>query len=299
MRLTPGLKLKETKKEIVAHLVSFGIESGEARVEADMIVESVSGMSNSKQLVCDDLPMTERQLEKAERLLTERARRKPIQYCLGEAQFLDLKIKVREGVFIPRTDTETVVEAALDLARGLARSLPEDRPIKVLEIGVGSGAIAVGLLKKNDRLLVTGTDINEEALALTAENAALHRVADRLSLKSEGLWWTLTERFDLIVSNPPYIPQDQQSTLEPEVVDFEPHEALFGRDPDGLRFYRKLSTTAAELLDSTGGFIVVEVGDGQADPVKAIFAEAGWEKVTSLRDVNGISRVVTASRSIR
>lgn len=299
MRLTPGLKLRETKKEIVAHLVSFGIENGEARVEADMIIESVSGMSNSKQLVCDDLPMTEKQLDKAERLLAERARRRPIQYCLGEAQFLDLKLKVREGVFIPRTDTETVVEAALELAQSLARSLPADRPIKVLEIGVGSGAIAVGLLKKNERLRVTGTDINEEALALTAENAALHRVADRLSLKSEGLWWTLSERFDLIVSNPPYIPQDQQSTLEPEVVYFEPHEALFGRDPDGLRFYRKLSTTAADLLDSTGGFIVVEVGDGQADPVKAIFAEAGWEKVTSLRDVNGISRVVTASRSIR
>ncbi|MBZ0188794.1 MAG: peptide chain release factor N(5)-glutamine methyltransferase, partial [Candidatus Obscuribacterales bacterium] len=295
VRLTPGQKLRDTKKEIVSYLVSFGIEKSEARVEADMIVESVSGMKNPRQLVCNDLPLTREQLEKMERFVAARSKRLPIQYCLGEAHFFGLKLKIRKGVFIPRTDTETLVETSLKLA------LPagDKEVIRVLEIGVGSGAISVSLLKKNEAMTVIGTDISEEALCLTRENAEIHGVSGRLDLRSEGLWWTLADRFDLIVSNPPYIPESQMESLQPEIIRYEPHEALFGKDPDGLRFYRKLASTAQELFDSTGGYIVVEVGDGQATLVEGIFTDAGWVDVKTFNDVNGISRVVSASCPIR
>ena len=99
--------------------------------------------------------------------------------------------------------------------------------------------------------------------------------------------------FDLIISNPPYIPLDQKDSLEPEVVEYEPHEALFGRDPDGLRFYRKFSTSGESLFDSAGGYMALEVGDGQADPVVSILEEAGWKEVRKEKDVNGLFRGVS------
>lgn len=289
IKLERGLKLHEIKKEMVKLLQSFGIEKGEASVESELMVEHVSTMNRAQQLVCSDLPLTDKQIEQLEVHLGQRQKRMPIQYCLETTEFCGLKFKIRSGVFIPRCDTESLVEHSLSLLK----NLDEKEAIKVLEVGVGSGCISISLLKKNPKILATATDISEEALSLTLENAELHQVFPRLSLKNEGLWWLLDEKFDLIVSNPPYIPLDQKSDLEPEVVEFEPHEALFGRDPDGLRFYRKLSTTAMDLFGSTGGYIALEVGDGQAQKVKEIFEEAGWKKLQIEKDINGNFRVVS------
>lgn len=291
MHLTRGVKLRDLKKQMVFILTSFGIEKGEASVEAEMIVEHVSGMNRSQQLVCADIPVTDRQTAKMERYILQRQARMPIQYCLEVADFAGFKFKVKQGVFIPRTDTETLLEEALRLCGKLG-----DRPvIKVLEVGVGSGALSVSLLKKMPRTRLTGTDISEDALSVTLENARQHKVLKRINLKHEGLWWLLDERFDLVICNPPYIPLSEKESLEPEVVEYEPHEALFGRDPDGLRFYRKLSTTIPKMIDLAGGYMAVEVGDKQADKVQEVFKEAGWGSLNCQRDVNGISRVVSGS----
>lgn len=290
IRLGRGVKLRELKKQMATLLSSFGIEGGEARVEAEMIVAHVSGMNRSQQLVCADIPITDRQTEKIERYIHQRKERMPIQYCLETADFAGLKFKMRKGVFIPRTDTEELLAEALKICR----RFDDKKTINVLEVGVGSGALSVSLLVKNSKVRVTATDISEDALSLTLENAKIHKVLDRLTLKKDGLWWLLDDcKFDLIISNPPYIPLDQKDSLEPEVVEYEPHEALFGRDPDGLRFYRKLSTSGESLFDSAGGYMALEVGDGQADPVVSILEEAGWKDVRKEKDVNGLFRVVS------
>lgn len=284
-----GVKLRVLKKQMISLLQSFGIERGEASVESEMILEHVCGMNRSQQLVCSDIPITDKQTEIVERHIFRRRERMPIQYCLGMAEFGGYKFKMRRGVFIPRTDTEILVEKALEIAR----KFDDRQVVRILEVGVGSGAISISLLKKNKKIHVTGTDISEEAISLTLENVREHELVTRMSIKKEGLWWLLEGKFDIIVCNPPYIPLNEKESLEPEVVEYEPHEALFGRDADGLRFYRKLSTTAEKLFDLTGGYIAVEVGDRQAQDVAKIFKDSGWKSVGIDKDVNGIPRVVS------
>ena len=285
-----GKKLRDLKQQMVSLLESFGIERGEARVESELIVEHVSGMNRAQQLVCADIPLTDKQISKIEVHLLRREERMPIQYSLQTTDFCGLKFKVRQGVFIPRDDTEILVEHTLKLSK----EFEDKEVIRMLEVGVGSGCISISLLKRNPKLLAVATDISEEALSLTLENAKRHQILPRLALKNEGLWWVLDDKFDLIVSNPPYIPENEKENLDPEVVEYEPHEALFGKDPDGLRFYRKLSETAMKLFGPAGGYIVLEVGDGQADKVVEIFRENGWTSIKREKDMNGIYRVVSA-----
>lgn len=289
INLGRGLKLRDLKKQMMSILASFGIEGQETSAESELIIEHVSKMNRSQQLVCSDIPLADKQVEQIEQFLNRRKSRMPIQYCLEAAYFAGSKFKVRKGVFIPRDDTETLVIHSL----ALIQNHKYKKPVRVLEIGVGSGAISVSVLLKNSDTEVTATDISEAALDLALENGKEHKVLDRFSLVQEGLWWTLDKKFDHIICNPPYIPESQKKTLEPEVIDYEPHEALFGKDEDGLRFYRKLSTTAMKLFDLTGGSIAVEVGDGQAGDVAEIFRKEGWSSLQVEKDINGISRVVS------
>lgn len=300
VHLTRGLKLGAVKKEILAALMGFGIEKGEARVETEMIVERATAMRPDKQLVCLDVPVTDIQMDAIEALVKARSNRKPIQYIVGTAHFMGLELKVEEGVFIPRTDTETLVAVVIEELRirhGNAAVSGKAPAINVLEVGVGSGAISISLLKRVATAQVTGTDVSSKALEVTKANAKTHGVAQRLMLIESGKYWEIDRKFDLIVSNPPYIPSSQASTLQPEVGLFEPAAALFGSDEDGMGFYRNFSIEAVKLLDPARGFIAVEVGDGQAQPVSKIFEAAGWVNIEIHDDLNKLSRVVTASRA--
>jgi protein-(glutamine-N5) methyltransferase, release factor-specific len=300
VHLTRGLKLGAVKKEILAALTGFGIEKGEARVETEMIVERATAMRPDKQLVCLDVPVTDIQMDSIEALVKARSKRKPIQYVVGAAHFMGLELKVEEGVFIPRTDTETLVSIVIEELRirhGHAPRSEKAPAISVLEIGVGSGAISISILKRVAATQVTGTDVSSKAIEITKANAKTHGVAQRLMLIESGKYWEISRKFDVIISNPPYIPSSQASTLQPEVGLFEPAEALFGSDEDGMGFYRNFSIEAVRLLDPTRGFIAVEVGDGQAQPVSKIFEQAGWVDVEIYDDLNKLPRVVTASRA--
>ncbi len=278
--------LAQLKKELAGALRAAGIESLESQREAELIFEHVTGLTPAQQVLKANDPIDDEQWRVIRSILRRRAQRVPLQYCLGSADFMGLKLAVCPGVFIPRTDTESLVEVALELTAGLPAP-------HLAEIGCGSGAITIALLKRLADARLTAIDISPAAVAATRQNALAHKVFERMTLV-HGPWIScLPDNLDAIVSNPPYIPRSQAGSLDREVGEHEPPEALFGEDDDGLGFYRKLSTIAPGHLKG-GGFVVLEVGDGQAEQVRSIFRDKGWQRISTHADVNGLLRVVSA-----
>lgn len=214
-------------------------------------------------------------------LVERRAGREPIQYILGTEEFLGMTFRVSPAVLIPRLDTEVLVRETAARLSGATR---------IADIGTGSGAIAVGLATLLPQATVVAVDISAAALEVAASNAARAGVAGRVEFRQGDLLEPLAdERFDAIVSNPPYIPEGDMPGLMPEVRRWEPSIALVA-GPDGLDVYRRLVAGATGHLNS-GGFLAVEVGIGQAAQVAELFAGAGLA-VETRRDSAGIERVV-------
>jgi len=270
------LKVLEWTK---GYLAEKGI--GNARLEAEWMLCEILGLDRVGLYVNFDKPLTAAELAHFRGMVARRARREPLQYILGTQEFMGLDFEVAPGVLIPRHDTETLVEEAVRLC-GNAR--------KVLDIGVGSGCIAVALARLLSGAAVVGVERSPEALAIARRNAEKHGVT--LTLREGSLFEPLTgERFDLIVSNPPYIPTADLAGLQPEVRDFEPTGALDG-GTDGLDFYRLIIPAAPEFLNPDG-WLLFEVGIGQAEQVLGLFRETGrFGELFTARDPGGIERVV-------
>jgi release factor glutamine methyltransferase len=288
------LGLSELRRLVASKLNDFGIEPGEANAEAHLIVEAITGKNLVAQVITDKEKISSRDWEAAENILAERKKRIPIQYILGETNFLNFRLKVVPGVFIPVTDTEVLVDVVLKMLTQGGQAYQAD--LQIAEIGVGCGPIAIGLLKNLDNCHIWACDINRQATELAYENACQHAVADRLKLV-EGNWCEVmpySRRFDAIVANPPYIPTTDKSKLDPEVALYGPQVALFDSDPQGLGFYRDFVLRADRNLKKDTGFIAVEVGDGQSELAKALFINNGWRSVLIHPDINGLNRVLTA-----
>lgn len=260
------------------YLAEKGVEN--ARLEAEWLLAEALGLDRIGLYVNFEKPLLPDELARIRGLVARRARREPLQYILGTQEFMGLEFRVTPAVLIPRHDTETLVREALNRA-GDARA--------VLDIGAGSGCISVALAKLMPDAEVAAVDCSEDALKVARENAArndvtVHYVSGSLFEPFAG------ERFDLIVSNPPYIPAADLAGLQPEVRDFEPRGALDG-GADGLDFYRLMVPAATEHL-SPRGWLMVEIGIGQALAVKELFAAAGFAEIFTARDPGGIERVV-------
>lgn len=261
-----------------SYLADKGVEN--ARLESEWLLSYSLGTDRVGLYVQYDKPLTEGELAAFRRLVVRRARREPLQYILGTQEFCGLDFQVEPGVLIPRHDTEVLVAEALRVAPGAK---------KVLDIGTGSGCICIVLARSLPEAEVIGVDPSGAALELSRQNA--ERLAPRVRLVAGSLFEPFSgERFDLIVSNPPYIPSGDLATLQPEVRDFEPATALDG-GADGLDFYRSLAASAPEHLEA-GGWLVVEIGIGQSEQVSALFAAAGLAEIFVTKDTGGIDRVV-------
>ncbi len=223
--------------------------------------------------------------EKAEAfwgMVKERLSGRPLQYILGEWEFFGLPLKVKEGVLIPRYDTELAAKRAID-------RINETQTDAVLDLCCGSGCIAVAIAA-NTGAAVTASDSSPAALALTRENAALNGVSDRVRTVESDLFEKLSGKFGLIVSNPPYIPEKDIAELDREVRDHEPRIALCGGE-DGLDFYRAIAKEAPGFLAKRGK-LVLETGIGQSAAVCRMLAAAGFENIEIHRDLSGVERVV-------
>ncbi len=237
--------------------------------------------------------------------IERRLRHEPIQYITGQQEFYGLLLEVTPAVLIPRPETEHLVETVLHLLPSDNPDNPDkpDKPLKIADIGTGSGAIAIALAVHLPRARITGIDLSSAALAVAAANAEKFGVAarirflvsDLLSAVLPALSGDRESRFDAIVSNPPYIPESDRSTLHPQVRDHEPGSALFAGE-SGLDLYRRLIPQAWSALNPDG-LLALEIGHGQRDALAALLS--GWDDIRFLNDLQGIPRVALAVRPAR
>jgi release factor glutamine methyltransferase len=277
-------------RDAAVALGAAGIDN--ARFEARLLLGHASGLS-AEQLIARGpdvaLPATATALRA---LTARRVRREPMAYILGEREFWGLAFKVTPAVLVPRPDSETLIEAVLEL-------LPDRRRRwRILDLGVGSGCLLLTLLREFSGATGVGMDASPDALAVARANAESLGVADRATLVA-GDWrepgWAdrLAGPFDLVVSNPPYIEAAAIDGLMPEVARFEPRIALDG-GPDGLAAYRAIAAASSKLI-TRGGWLAVEVGEGQAPEIARLFAGAGLAPKAPWKDLGGIERVVVAT----
>ena len=259
-----------------------------ARQDAERLLLHVLGkgkawlMTHGEELLPCDLP------ESYSELLERRYNGEPIQYILGETEFYGLPFRVTPHVLIPRPETEHLVEKVLSLA---AR-FPAPR---IVDVGTGSGAIAVALARELPHARISATDISEPALDVARGNAELNGVTSCIRFFEGDLLSAVAgEQFDFVASNPPYVPADDRATLSVEVGEYEPALALFAGD-DGLAVYRRLISAAFDAL-TPGGFIVLEIGLGQSPAIRDMLARSGFERIEFLPDLQGIPRVACAQR---
>lgn len=267
------------------YLAEKGVEN--ARLEAEWLLCAATGLDRVGLYVNYEKPLTDAELAGCREMVSRRARREPLQYILGSQDFCGLDFEVAPGVLIPRHDTEVLVEEAIRRAPAATT---------VLDIGVGSGCIAIALARSLSAATVNGVDRSPEALELAQRNA--DRNGARVFLFEGSLFEPFRDqRFDLIVSNPPYIPTADLETLQPEVRDFEPRGALDG-GRDGLDFYRLIVPAAPEHLNPCG-WLMVEIGIDQAFAVKELFAATGFTDIFTARDSQQIERVVGGRIAVR
>lgn len=261
------------------YLSQKGVENG--RRDAELLLCATLDLDRVGLYLNYDRPLSPAELAAFRERVGRRARREPLQHVLGRTEFWSLPFLVTPAVLIPRGDTEVLVEEALKRVAG---------PCSILDVGTGSGAIAIALAHELPTAAVTAVDISTEALAVAAENARGNGVEGRVSFLQADLGALPVGPYDLVVANPPYIPAGDLAGLMPEVRDFEPHLALNGGG-DGLDCYRRLMPAAAACLKSSG-WLLLEVGCGQAPQVLELLRETGFDERFAARDLAGIERVV-------
>jgi release factor glutamine methyltransferase len=257
------------------------------RRDAELLLMRCLGWNRAWLLTHSDELLTPAQITQYEQWLSRRALHEPIQYITGEQEFYGLTFHVTPAVLIPRPETEHLVEAAL------AR-IPHNTPLRIADIGTGSGAIAIALAHTLPQANVTALDLSPSALAVAQNNAQKLGVIDRIRfLESDLLQAVSGEHFDIIVSNPPYVPQSE--ILEPQVRDYEPATALYA-GASGLDIYERLIPQAHAALKPEG-WLLMEIGHGQREALTALLKD--WNEVSFIDDLQGIPRVACAKRRSR
>jgi release factor glutamine methyltransferase len=270
--------------QIAGRLAAAGIEN--ARSEAWLLLAAATGRERAALMAGVPETLGAEQQARLDELVRRRLIREPLAYILGAKEFWSLRFEVGPAVLIPRPESETLVEAVL------AQLADRDRPLRLLDLGVGSGCLLLALLSELPRASGLGVDASAAALALARRNAARLGLAAWAAFR-HGRWGAgLRERFDVIVSNPPYVAERDWAGLQPEIRDFEPKAALVA-GPDGLAAYRALAPHCARLL-AQGGLCALEIGAGQGDAVAAVLAAHGLIVIERRRDLAGIERCLIA-----
>jgi len=284
--LESDLSLAEAHKRIAVALVAADID--ESRLEARLLVQAATGLDLAGLIRHEQAPLGAA-ADTLANLVARRLGHEPISRIVGKRGFYGLEFGLNAATLDPRPDTETLVDAVLEIvdARDGRQAL-----LSILDLGTGTGAILLALLYALPQARGIGVDIAPEAVAMAAENAVQLGLAARSRFVVRDMLDRAGDDFDIIVSNPPYIPSGEIAGLDPEVRLHDPSRALDG-GADGLDFYRLLASKAGAHL-KPGGWLAMEVGAGQAGDVLALLARQGWQDCGSRRDLGGIDRVVFA-----
>lgn len=258
------------------------------RLDAEVLLAFVMSCKRIQVYTRFEEVATEDMRTRFRELIKQRVEGCPVAYLVGRKDFFSLELEVNRDVLIPRPDTETLVSECLRLAKGLTSPT-------ILDVGTGSGNLAVALAKQHKTALVTAIDVSAAALAVARRNAAKHGVAERVRFLEGNVFAPLAaeERFDFIVSNPPYIPNEDIATLEIGVRDYEPHLALDG-GADGFAVFERLIAEAPQHLQP-GGYLLIEIGSPQEAPARErLTAHGGYELGKTIFDGSGHPRVLCA-----
>lgn len=282
------MTIKTMIQQAADELLAAGVEA--AAAEARFLVESLCALDRKQMLMHSNMLLTDDEVASVERAVRKRGTGYPLQYLIGRWEFYGLPFVVGEGVLIPRADTETLVDEALDVMQDITKPA-------VADLCSGSGCIAVAVAKRRPDCRVMAVEASEEAYHYLEKNIILNEAQNVAPVKADvlgGISLNLAGAFDVIVSNPPYIKTDDMEKLQREVL-FEPSVALDGRG-DGLHFYREITRRWKQCL-KPGGALLYEVGYDQADEVSAILLQNGFDNIRNRNDLNGIARVVSGIRT--
>jgi release factor glutamine methyltransferase len=288
----------ENKTWTIQSIVQWATEDFRSRgidtpkLDAEVLVMACLGVGRMQLVLERERPLEARELTRLREFIKRRRAREPVAYILGEREFFGHRFVVDKHVLIPRPDTESLVEVALARTKSLSLSA------RILDICTGSGCVAIALAKERRTSQVLGLDVSPEAVAVATANA-IRLGAYNAAFRESDLLTAIPSdaRFELIVSNPPYIPSAEIAELAPEITGFEPRLALDGGS-DGLDFYRTLVAQCALRLVPEG-ILAVEVGAGQAAQVATLMREAGFDQIELTRDLGQIERVVSGKRRHR
>lgn len=277
------------RREWAKRLRDYGIESAE--LDARILVGGALGLDRAGLAAADGRWLGQDEEAAIAALAERRLTGEPVARILGWKEFWSLPLRVDASTLVPRPETETVVEAAL---AAVDAGGPRNRPLRVADLGTGSGAILLALLRELRNAVGVGTDVSVAALSVARDNARRLGL-DRAQFLACDIAAALHGPFDLIVSNPPYIASHEIAALAPDVRDFDPRCALDG-GPDGLKFYRSIAAAVPPLL-APGGALVVELGSGQLQAVAALFAAQGLAPLPPRYDLGGVPRALVAKKT--
>lgn len=291
MRIVPGLKDGVSVSEAVQLLMNAfklaGIE--DAQTDARILIGHALHLDRSRLIAQSDRLLEAREISAISALAARRLKREPVSRIRGQKEFWDLSLQVTPDVLVPRPETETVVEAALDfVVRGGLRM----EKLRILDIGTGSGALLLSLLHELPNAIGTATDVSAAAIEVARANAAQCGFESRCNFIVCDIASDVHGLFDVIVSNPPYIAREEIASLAPEVRNYDPEVALDGGD-NGLAGYIAIASEVRRLL-APGGRLFVELGAGQEPAVRVLFTNAGLTVGTARKDLAGIPRVIGA-----
>ncbi len=285
------------KKWTILDLITWGTEYlaekniADARLNIELMLAHVLRFTRIQLYTNFDKPLRDDELAQFKLLLKRRLTHEPLQYILGETEFMGLKFAVDRRALIPRPDTEVLVESAIQKIKD---DFPEEGSIQIMEIGTGSGCIAISLAKMIPTAMVSSIDKSEEALQLAFQNAETNGVKDNVTFIHQDFLSDSNSirKYHCIISNPPYISDKEYLLLDKEVREFEPKIAL-ADDKDGLTFYHSIARRGKEyLLDK--GFVAVEHSYNQSEDVQSIFSNNGWKNIRTIKDYSGNFRCVLA-----
>jgi len=281
-----GIKI-QTIKDIRSHLateLSGTYPDEEIRSLSNIIIRSVMGISRPHQLFLTDHSVNVEQASEIISICRDLKSGKPIQYIIGETLFYDCIIKLNNATLIPRPETEELVDLIIHENK--------DYKGKIIDFGTGSGCIAIAIASKLTGSLITGTDISDEALSIAGENAMLNNV--KITFVKDDILNPFTDQFErsgIVVSNPPYVRNSEKRMMNRNVLDFEPHRALFVPDDDPLIYYRGILNKAAKVLDHQGR-IYFEINEMLGESMSLLLEEYGYTDIKIITDINGKERII-------
>ena len=291
MRVIPGLKdgasVAETARLMAQAFRMAGVE--EAEIDARALLGHALRLDRAQLIAQPERILEAREIDAVSALAARRLKREPVARIFGRKEFWDQILELSPAVLVPRPETETVVEEAL---AAVARDGTKMEKLRILDIGTGSGALLLALLGELPNAIGLGTDTSAAALAVARGNAERNGLAARCTFVACDIAKGVEGPFDLIVSNPPYIPHGEIARLAPEVRDYDPVLALDG-GKDGLDAYRAIAVQVPRLL-TPGGLLIVELGDGQQEAVRALFTKTGLAVGPARKDLAAIPRALPA-----